>query len=571
MVEQYIEKIVLGVCVLLLVVAVFHWAISSPREVKLSGQRTAVPPTKLDKTLLEAAQQIKDNVQEVKPTPYVAPDFTVELKKLQDQPIASLGPQVELGLPCAPLEELEDTSENVKFTLSDLVPVIPKPNQPLATVEWELPKTTEESDDVLVAHVATTYPWGKLQEQWQEVLAETDIVDSESVVVGVEAEIREWRFGGTWGEPRTAKTTYLPMLSPGGEPLTSPVLPDYTGDNAEEILRAKRDLKENWQETILEPEYWEIWWPGLGNYGDWRIHLPATTVSKNYAEALKTPESDRGAAVRGSAPDRRVGFGNVRDFPDKGMGGSGDVFGMGGHRPIPSASRAPQARPGRPTKTIAPLEPTPVPPLPDQIQDGEVLFWLHDVSLASSKVYQYRVRLVLANPLLAYSGYVKEDVDAQQALLKTPFSDWSDRVAVPRATEFFVVGQIERKGLVKVEVFRRALGQWVSERFNVTEGSDIGQTEKKKLTDPGTGMSLSKEVDFSTGAVAVRFDFTKKLQKGKVRRSRPTVEMIYLDEGGLLKTRIGIADRESERYKQLRDETERAEAAGHAMSEIIRR
>ncbi len=557
MIERHIEKVVLCLCVLLLMYAVFHWAISSPRQIKVTDRNLAVPPDEVDLVLEEEARGIDESVRSVKPEPYRDRDFASDLKKLQETPFEDLGLPVELGFARAPLPQVEDAEPPKPTSLEALLAVIPKPNRPQVTVEWELLRVEMDSNDVLAGHVAATYPWGNLDEKWREVLEET-IIQSEIVVVGVEAEVRERHFDGTWGTPRAVKTIRAPLLSSAGMPIPIPELKDFDGSNGEEVILAKRELKEEWQEEMLEPGYWDIWWPSQKTYGTWQINLPSTTVSEKYKKTLSEPEKTkqdlraaRGFQLPGAS---RVG----RRWSGQGQGQS-QSQGQGIRGSAARRSRISGRRPRRVAKfkQPAPLAPTVVPPLADQITNGEVLFWIHDLSLESSKVYQYRVRLVLANPLLAFTGHVEKESDAGQATIRTPFSEWSDRVVAPRATEFFVTNRSELQRYVKVEVFRYALGQWVRHAFNVHEGDPIGQKKKEKLIDPVETSSVSKEVDYSTGAVAIRFDFTKKVQKGSIPRPYPTVEMIYLDEAGQLKTRVGLLDRNSQRYKQLREETER--------------
>jgi hypothetical protein len=66
-------------------------------------------------------------------------------------------------------------------------------------------------------------------------------------------------------------------------------------------------------------------------------------------------------------------------------------------------------------------------------------------------------------------------------------------------------------------------------------------------------------VDFSTGAVLVAIDFNRPIQAGTI--TRRTVEVLYLDREGRLRTRTRAADDASERMKQLEIEASQAEAA----------
>jgi hypothetical protein len=62
-------------------------------------------------------------------------------------------------------------------------------------------------------------------------------------------------------------------------------------------------------------------------------------------------------------------------------------------------------------------------------------------------------------------------------------------------------------------------------------------------------------VDFTTGAIAVDFDFEKVIPRRDFARS--TVEMVYLDDRGVLGTRNRVADEESREYKDWSEVTSR--------------
>lgn len=197
-----------------------------------------------------------------------------------------------------------------------------------------------------------------------------------------------------------------------------------------------------------------------------------------------------------------------------------------------------------------------VPTLQEQIEKGEVLFWFHDTTLESMKEYQFRVRLVLANPLLMYDTE-DDPQDGRTAKARTPFSTWSDQVSVPRAAEFFVTGSTPGKDMVTVKVFTRSLGQWVSSQFKVAPGDYVGsEVEKVRVVNPASGEATTAKVDFSTGAQVIGLDFEKRYRRRTTFGK--TVEMVYLDENNQLQTRDRRSDEQSERYKKLRKEVQSA-------------
>jgi len=587
------------------------------------GREEAASPAEVDAKLLAAAKEIQAAVQgagaEQKRKPI---GYRSRLQRLQQQPFEVVA-LADLGQPGRPPAEGSGEDVNIKKpSLKDMLAVVPAPGKPEVMVDRELPRREDgQLADVITAHVAAVYPWRELIRAWNEKLTNTTIL-ADVIVVASEAEVRQRRSDGTWSQPRPVQTTALPVVDSTGQVVLPPPLYDFDGRNQEQIRAAIEELAQNWQDEILQPPYWDIRWP-THVWGSWKIHLPSNPVSEAYAKLLSSgqvpgsagPVRQRQPAGPGpGAPGRVPGkfemgpagpslrgkydlgpggagpargkYGTVRGapgrFPGKyamGPGGAGPTRGKYGRGPAPrgkfDVGPGPIDRTARPVRRAKPIvaarlpadksvsEPTetPVPPLADQLRDGQVLFWFHDTSLEPMKVYQYRVRLALVSPLVTYSVDVDNPDDAKPAIMRTPFSEWSNPISVAQDTEFFVTGHSTQQGIAYVTVFARQLGQWVkSKKFRVAEGEMIGKKAKAKLVNPEDGSVVRREVDFSTGAVVVGLDFNKTIRK-KSGITVSTVEMYYLDADGKLKSRVRATDEKSARYEQLKQETERAKAA----------
>ncbi len=167
-------------------------------------------------------------------------------------------------------------------------------------------------------------------------------------------------------------------------------------------------------------------------------------------------------------------------------------------------------------------------PLAQQFEQERILIWFHHDGLASRTSYRYRAQLLMLNPLLTHDDLVdpKKPEHAKKAVLVTPWSPWSEPVFVPKTTTFLLTGSnpVSRPPYVTVTVFARALGKQVTRRFKVFPGQPIGE--------PHT------EADFSTGAIVVDLNFNRYVSA----RSK-TSEMLYLDDNGLLQSRMYTIDR----------------------------
>ena len=606
-IEQHLEKGLLGLCLLGFVFVLFHWVISSPRSVSVEPGtgKAEVSPVKVDQALLDGARAAQARIEDFKPDLPPVPDYAGQIRALQTQ---ALAPGQAWGFFGTFQEPITDRPLDVKVSLADLIDVIPRPGKPLVKAEPELPdRAMDNPSDVMTSHVVAVFPWTQLQEAWRAKLRDVGLPFT-PVALGVVAELEEQLPDGRWGEPREVQQVTMPLTGQDGLPMAAPQMPAYDGTNAttiDELRRLVSDPTSGWQQYYLEPEYWQIWWPGYG-WVDWRVNLPKTEVSEKAAAELAAGAQPGAAPV--VAPGGMVPGRSPYTPPREYAAPGGSPY-QRGYRPgMPGARRPPgqrnlydeenlmeeaplrggQARvggtpygervpppgaqvPGAPVavqEPIVPPEPTLVPALADQTSKGSVLVWFHDNSLESMKVYRYRLRVKLLNPLLAFENTVTDPNHAAIPVLMTPYSDWSDPVFVPKVTEFFLVGSFPAQGSVRVAVFSRALGQQVMETFTVVQGQSIGQLKEIELAHPAQEGKVSKvPVDFSTDTIAVQFDFNK-----PVAMRRTAVEMLYLDEKSQLKKMVAVgalskADPEYKRYTDLVDKTKISRRAAGAAAE----
>jgi len=183
------------------------------------------------------------------------------------------------------------------------------------------------------------------------------------------------------------------------------------------------------------------------------------------------------------------------------------------------------------------------------VREGDVI-WAHDENVSGGQAYAYRYRLQLVNPLLASPlDVAKESVtEATIPLLVSPWSPWSEPVAVPTATEFYVASVSGRRG-VRVLIYTEAMGEQVESGFLVRNGEPIGDVRELNLANPISGQQEMIDVDFNTGAVAV----AQGSQKGLLIRGafvKRAEQVIYLDAQGELRSRLDSVDAERRKVRQ---------------------
>ena len=574
--EQHVEKVVLGMCLLLFVVATIHWGLSSPRKVELPGVEGEKPsPSEADARLYDKARSAMGKVEAKEPNTLPTVDYVQQIHGLAS---ASSPPQrlvmAAFGTPTAPIQATEGP-QAAKLTLADLAAPIPAPGKPLVKAVRVLPnRLMDKPADELVAHVVAIYPWSQMVQAWKAQLGPAG-VPCEPAAVRVEAQVQEQQPDGTWGPPREIQATYAPTLDAQNTPITPPdKVPAYDGSNGSYLVQLQATLSTAaWQAYILEPSYWQIWWPGH-YWTDWTVDLPENDVTKEAASAVAAgtvapgapgalpgfgAPAPRPAVSRqplGRVPENQFGeaIDDIEDIQPRGPGGGGRV----GLAPVPTVPAPP------PVESIPPPQLPTIPDIATQMQTGKVLVWFHDSSLQPLKTYRYRLRIQFLNPLLGFDNAVKDPASAAEPLVAGAFSDWSDPIELPQPTEFFLTGAMETQGKVTVTVFTRSTGQQVKERFTLAPGQTIGQVKEILLTNPADGSVGKVPVDFNTGALAVEVNFSR--PNGL---SRNVAELLYLDEKGNLQSKtdvkaMGRNDREYQRYKDLEEKEKVTRLAAEA-------
>ncbi|MGC9454800.1 MAG: hypothetical protein ACP5HU_08030 [Phycisphaerae bacterium] len=541
LIEQHVEKGVLAVSGLIFLFVLAHWGLSSPRRIEIvagpGGPARTVSPTEVDAELRQAAAEIRRLHMQAEPEPVQYGNLAERVRSYRNPSLENYYPGISLSLPrrWAELPMMDERETSVD--LESLVQELAAPNPPQINVNRVLPQKSDPRE-TWVAHVAAVYPWGQVVDRWQQLLRGTRI-QPRIVVLGVEAEVQQRRPDGQWSQPRTVQGVVFTQQDGSGATGASQEAPRYDGTNARQVREAIDTYFRSRMARVMEPEYWPIYHSPARQWIDWRVNLPETSVSR-------LAEQDD-AETDGGATDSRFGDLQRERFSDD----------------LRRERFADYERPMMDGSSDDLPRPTPVPPLSTQIDNGSVLVWLHEENLQSNRFYRYRVRLRVLNPLYTWDQYAPDEQTARQSSIHTPFSEWSEELEVPRDVQFFLTGALPPRqdsdggGRVVVTVFRHSRGQVVRYRFTVSPGDPIGRVEEVPVIDPLAGGEAETPVDFSTGAVAIDFDFGKRVLVSGMERE--TVEMLYLDELGRMNSRVLLDDRDSQSYRDLRSRAERTE------------
>jgi hypothetical protein len=150
--------------------------------------------------------------------------------------------------------------------------------------------------------------------------------------------------------------------------------------------------------------------------------------------------------------------------------------------------------------------------------------WAHDETVEPGKIYRYRMRVVIRNPL--YSSNLAATPELAQTLsIPGQWSDWTPAIPIMPRIRMFLASGARQQNSVQVKVFRweRGMINTPATPFSVSPGDMIGRV------DPGT------RVDYTTGWTIVDI------------RSVPTTScsdtrVTLMDPEGRIETRYTKAD-----------------------------
>ena len=143
------------------------------------------------------------------------------------------------------------------------------------------------------------------------------------------------------------------------------------------------------------------------------------------------------------------------------------------------------------------------------LSDDLAVAWFHDLEVEPGAEYRYRVRFEVLNPFFARQLDLQEaQINlAKSMAMPTENSSWTDTVAVPGFSQFFLTGGQVDASKMQAEVFCFKEGRWWSHTYNRLQmGARIGDIQRKQNGDErveidfGTNwMPVDLEIDYSMG------------------------------------------------------------------------
>ena len=568
--ESHIEKLAL-----IISIAVLGWVLFArvlkPTTVELQGRQLKAPEAA--RQAAQEAQRIKEEMEDTTTPPTIPLEDRIavtwaEVPHLPASPVDTW-PLAPMLLPDGPT--VQEDREYAMPLIPPLQQVAIAQYQEIVTIDIE-PEDNPDADpfgfdtptqgrqqtqrevDVDFVTVEATFPMRQLLHAFAAsftgATVEIPLEQPRPVVALVQLQRSELSADGTWSDYVDLARLEEGDPQPYVGPFTEKEITDLT-QTIFDVRLADRAQRFELQEQLLRP------WPY--NFVKQRSWLPpsekrATKLQEDQeqrekaradaadARNTRNTRNTRGnRGNRGQAGAGPGGAGGNRGAAPGGMGmdlgmgmgpGMGPAAGMGPGIGGQARDRAPATR--RPSAVRADDK--------DWFRQDEIMFWAHDGRVEPGKVYRYRIRLGVYNPI-AGKGWVSEnqiDMDNQRVLW-TPWANPEKAVRVAKRLWFFPKLRSSTTGdsTVSMEVYRKQGDMLYMQAFPIEPGSPIGAV--MKVSQSGVKARRGDrdeeeliEVDFRTFATAIDIvpDSRHWYDRSNRIRTKQTTDIYYQTAAG---------------------------------------
>jgi hypothetical protein len=566
-IDMHIEKVVLGIALVILGYCALTWGIDTPRRVTVGkdakGKLVQVKPARVDLEILNRAEMLKELVLAQKPPKFLLKNWSDQLRAWQADPLRVTRWECvkdkvtgEMVTKAAGTRRVTLASANMagpyavgllrtkrmavkRTTPAALRAVMPKPSTPQGVcarvrtliTKGDPKKPTEHLEESNRWTTAAFYDFAKLDTLWRKVTDNTVADTTRPIPYGFEVQYQRRAIGGPWVDAPSMKPIYPTYYNADGTVSKTevPTVPEYTGDNDSAVLNAiDLHLRQGWAGWLMQPDADRVF--AGGEKKDWKeVFFPWKTMENYPPKASETP---------------KVGTPKAPGVPKAPGAGRAGVPARIAYGEVPAGRDA--------SESIN--DPQKLPDFSTQLTRKRLLMWAHQTNLDFETEYRVRYRMVMFSPLLTVDDAVEEPEMAKVQLLKSPWSDYSEPVSIKRDVKFYVTGfsPVGNKA-VTLSVFVKKFGNWVKADFDkLTPGQMIGAETMAKVFNPLTGMKEPMVVDFRTGATLLEL-LTRQTYYRKGRKYTDGVAVVIETADGRLVRRIKEVDSDDPDYKELCD------------------
>ncbi|MBO6514056.1 MAG: hypothetical protein JJ974_08835 [Phycisphaerales bacterium] len=516
---QHIEKLVLGLAVLIFLGVISLQFVSQPNQVEVGSR--SVAPDQIYNELADTARSLQSQISDRSPAlPDVKP---VDLVARYNQAFESssdstpkLASALGTGIDVASKLSVEITAESGPSQGEVAAMPVPATSTPIVATTWgtldpyavlELP----EYADLVPAAQPFDFPSVSIESEFSGTELRKVLEGSEGypgvprlfwvstgmAIMGMEVERQELQADGSWANSQ------IVTPPPGTATPTNAV-------NKNDGLARLITIIERAQQAapmVMRPMF-----PPTISGPDWQA--PSESQTNSSIQLSETEQAQRKLARLTAELERLRNAGRNAQRPPR------DPRGGTGNRPTgrPSSNNANDQRIERLEDQIETVRNTlerlgvdaeiELEGAIDILDQDYLQLWSHDLTVKPGATYRYRSRVVLNNPYFRKGPYLDEQDPDQQALTVEPFtkgdwSDWSDPIGVG-SKEFFFVTEASQPVVgaelpqARVELYSMYYGYYRRSSVTITEGQPL-------LTD----MRVSRDL-FTINTDVIEADDTAK-------------------------------------------------------------
>ena len=544
-IEAHIEKIVLGISVVVLFASVYFYVLGSPNAIDLDGEK--VSPGEIDEKLLDQANRLKSNLQRTNPhrdlKQLKVPTYRENFENRTG--LIPLGDSLQYALGNRPSSIGDTEKGDAPFYY---VPKVPATTVIAAAVETNTILEDEIRDnealgkmftagapyDTQLISIAGTFPMKAMRNQLETVPSDGNIKSLKAEwwnelfqIIEIEVQRQVQNPDGTWGEA----TRVLPIPGTVNFVNRPESVPDSEGRTL--LTEARKNRLAILQPAV--PEMRREWKTPAGQATEENPDVKKAQEINNAINVLKRQietqtklltRQNINANVKANIQaridrlnnDRKEKEAQVKILLDRIRASKGEV-----ELNVPG----------------------------DKLIEAEsVNFWAVDLTIEPNKTYRYRTRAHVTNPL--YTLFSRDKIAPEQRseyskkfTLAGEWSGWSEAVTSPPMYYFYAMsgGKNPAPGKINFEIYRYYDGQMRKESFGATPGDPVGGNIK--ITDAA---GFDKDVQFDPGMTLIDLEEIQ-VQRGLVM-SR-TFRVMLMDKDGNVSERIIATDRKDQKRLEL--------------------
>lgn len=521
--ELYVDKLALGVMLLLFLWVFYAFLISSPNKTELSGRM--VGPAEIDDNVKGKAEDVLQRVRNAKVEVAQVSDYPGDQLELAQGPLVQKDFEIASALPNSvsfgvPVPDVQGPETPGQVTLATLLP----PEKPSVTVgrlnTLYPPHAVPIGESLTAKETQLLELKGPQDRSWVTVAVHFDERDQREVFL--KNNYQTTRFGvtvtdvflrrqvrlpsGEWSawEEVEEYSEYFMDAAPELTLLLDEKNRHYISTNMRENLRVWfGNLMEFHSDLVRPPmpyaEYGAEWYPpyleeliGLYPDEDW----PDPLIVQPQERRTRRPPLLKRAQQELDKADEDLKAGKL------------EIARLGvekilGYRKIPAKHRIKAEARALQAKIKKASDRRRIDELnranEDQRDEGGdedfdppvEVFFAHDLSAEPGSIYRYQVKLQTFNQYATVVERLKDPIDATQVYVESDWSAPSDPVEVPSQQRIFLASA--KSASAQFEIYQWHQGRWLKEKFSAKIGEIIGGDRRVQIERVRT------DVTFDTG------------------------------------------------------------------------